>query len=387
VGLLPTIEQTMLVRAALGTRRSGPDELKMVDRTIGALAALPPAAQVAVKGLRPLLARSEGVSTDRFQRDTITALRTGMAREAIRVASVQALVRQALTAVSATGHPFLVLRGLALAETCYPNPVTRHCHDLDLYLPIESRPAIAGALSATGFGVAQDDPSRPPGEERWVHPSGFPVELHTTFFPERYYSLPPEWVWSGATTRPILGIPVRIPAPGDHLVLVLGLASCTPQRSTLRWVTDSWFLLTETADFPWERFLDGMREARLALPVSVMLTYLSDEVGAPVPEEVLRTVRSEAAEAPPLARDIAFFWANALPAGTVRGGREPIGFWSSTWLLGLKLWPSRAYMAHAYPEKRGFMLWWYFRRLARGATKALDARISPRSPIRTTERQ
>lgn len=375
-GLLPSSAQTNLLRAALGTRPLSREEYAGVERSLENLAALPLAERGAAKNLRPLLARSVRSAPNTLPRAMVTSLRTGAAREALRVTSVQQIAGRVLQALSPSGYPFLVLRGLALAETVYPDPVTRHCHDLDLLVSADARDAILGILHTAGFGPAPDDPSRAPGPVRRVHPSGFPIELHTTLFPESYYTLPARDVWDRATTRIVLGVSVLTPTLEDHLVMVLGLASCTAQRRSLRWVTDSWFILAGKTPFDWDRFVTTARDARLCLPLSVMMPYLSDQLGAQIPDRAMDAIRSTAAEALPEARDVALYWAR--PGGADHGGTA--AGWDRLLLFGWRLFPSRGYMAHAYPTRRGPMAWLYLRRLILGLGAAVRARLRVQQP-------
>jgi hypothetical protein len=331
---------------------------------------MPLAERGAAKNLRPLLARSVSAAPDSLSRAMVTSLRTGVAREALRVTSVQQIAGQVLQALSTSGCPFLLLRGLALAETVYPDPLTRHCHDLDLLVSADAQDAIIGILHASGFGSAPDDPSRAPGPVRRVHPSGFPVELHTALFPESYYALPAGDVWDRATTQMVLGVSVLTLTPEDHLVMVLGLASCTAQRRSLRWVTDSWFILAGKTQFDWDRFVTIARDARLCLPLSVLMPYLSDQLGAQIPDMAMDAIRSTAAEASPEARDVALYWAR--PGGAGRGGP---GGGNRLLLFWWRLFPSPGYMAHAYPAKRGPILWLYLVRMALGLGTALRSRL------------
>jgi len=364
-----------LLRIALGPPPADPAIIEAASRTIGALATLPPAGRAAVKSLRPLLGAAWTRLPPGTSRDTITALRTGVAREDMRLRTMGPIVERALAALAATGHPFLLLRGLGLAETVYPEPVDRHCHDLDILVEPGHIEAALAALQGAGFLPGEPDPSRIHQGHRLVHASGLPVELHRDLFPERYYAAPvAEWFADSRTAR-VFGREVAIPAPEHQLVQVLGLASGTPQRHALRWVTDAWFLVDRTADFDWDRFLRAALASRLALPLDTQLHWLAEGLGAQVPAGVLARLRDEAGRAPALARDVALFGlrAGALPDEPRLG--HALSLRDRLTLMRWVVLPSRAYLAHAHGVSPRATLPLYARRMLRALQGA--ARPSP----------
>jgi hypothetical protein len=65
----------------------------------------------------------------------MTVLKTAALREELRTRSYRAIRRRVLQALAAANlHP-IVLKGAALGDLVYPDPVLRHTHDIELLIP------------------------------------------------------------------------------------------------------------------------------------------------------------------------------------------------------------------------------------------------------------
>src|ERR1700746_3766744 len=86
------------------------------------------------------------------------------------------------------GIPTILLKGTALAETVYDNPVLRHCHDIDLLIRDQDMSRAVSLLPSIEF--KEIDPQAEPGSSdcKLEHESGLPLELHTALFKLSYYN-------------------------------------------------------------------------------------------------------------------------------------------------------------------------------------------------------
>ncbi|MGE5927100.1 MAG: nucleotidyltransferase family protein, partial [Gemmatimonadota bacterium] len=155
-----------------------------------------------------------------------------------------------------------------------------------------------------------------------------------------------------ALGRELLGTRVTVLGAADQLVHVCGNAAQSPVRGSLRWVTDAWLLIESDPALDWEVVLRNAERAELALPLSVMLRYLAEELQSPIPGSVVERLDDLARSASPIARDVALYGARAgLPAlalvRRVTGGLRP-RLWALRWLL----FPSPTYLRHAYRGRR-----------------------------------
>jgi len=318
------------------------------------------------KGLRPLL--HHAIATRGWPCDpaVLTVLRTARAREQARMETVARVAQPALQALQDAGVEFALVNGVALAGTVYPDAALRHCHDIDMLMRPEALPAAIAAVERAGFVECTPDDSRPVPAARRVHASGLPLELHVTLLPEPYYSLPVSEVLARTSAHAIWGRTVRTLAPEDQLLHILGLAACTPQRETLRWVCDAHALIRSGQGIEWEQFVRSTVRARLTVPVSILATFLAEAMRLPIPRATLDCLREHATAASPLARDIALAGARAgqddnfALVHSIRSGwaARAMALW---WLV----WPSRAYLRHTAQASHGARALSYARGLVR----------------------
>jgi hypothetical protein len=343
--LLPTQEETALLQVCLAgretaqavwqrwydpTRRSGRSLLK----------------SPAVKKLRPLLfnaVQSHDLPTDK---QGLTFLRTAYLKEELRSAAVRGICRDVLWLLNKEGMAPLVLKGTALAETVYSNPVLRHCHDIDLLLPQGEISRASGLLRRLGFHLSGPAPEARPRSIKMVHESELPLELHSTLFEVPYYESPLPPILSRTHSSTIADVPARILAPPDALLHVCGHASYSAKRPSLRWVSDAWFILMRHSDLDWDLFLDRIRESRLTLPLSVMLRYLATELHAPIPAIFLERLGIAASRAKSMERQLALRGTRSAGQGSLPELFERATSWRDrALLLQWLLVPSPRYLS------------------------------------------
>lgn len=352
--MLPDDAQTTLLRAALVRGEAGTHALDAAASELTRPQLMPAPMRVALRTLSPLLeaAATDGAEAPRFTADSLRVLRMAAARERVRYETVRRLARGLLASLAERDVDAIVLRGVVLAETVYPEPHRRHTHDIDLFVRPSELERAEDAARAAGFTERADDPDRLPGGVRLVHPSGLPVELHTSLFLDALHPAQIDGMHTRLVRRGLLGVQVPTLGAADQLVHICGIASESPVRGSLRWVTDAWLLVRSEPGLDWDAVVHGAETARLTLPLSIMLRYLAEELGSPIPLEVLDRLDVAARNASPIERDVALYGARAgLPAlALVR--RVSGGFRPKVWALGWLLFPSATYLRHAYRGRR-----------------------------------
>jgi hypothetical protein len=380
--MLPDAGQTKLLRAALFRDEAGRRALADVASALERPQRLPPSERLALRSLSPLLecrtavprtaaprtARAVGVESARV-------LRMATARERMRYETVRRLTRALLAAMSGAGIDPILLRGIVLAETVYPEPFRRHTHDIDLFVPPAELQRAEDAARSAGFTERAADPDRLPGGIRLVHPSGLPVELHSSLFLDPLHPAEIPGMTLRARRRELLGADVRTLGAADQLVHICGGASGSPVRGSLRWVADAWLLIDSEPDLDWDVVVRGAEAAHLSLALSAMLRYLAEELDSPIPSHVLDQLDALARDASPLARDVALYGARAgLPAlALIRRARG--GLHSKLWALSWLLFPSAPYLRHAYRGRRLPLPLLYAYRICHHASAALRERL------------
>lgn len=297
----------------------------------------------------PLLARALRRHGLDVPRGILPYLRAAALREELRGVRYRAIAAAALDALLRAGTTPIVVGGAALAGTVYEDWELRHCHDLDLLLRADELRTAVEVLTRTGSTVVPALPERP-ADGLLRHASGLHVALHTRPFSVRYYGGSVERITHPRRVVTIGGVAAPTLAPEAALVHRLGHATYSASRANLHWVTDAWHLVARHPTLDWEDVRRRIEEDRLALPVFVLLRWLSG-FGVPVPRETQAALERSAAAANRAAEDVALGGALAGVRGRMRT------LWSATpsWRARVRLlrWgvaPSFAYLRSRYPD-------------------------------------
>ncbi len=249
-------------------------------------------------GLRRLLSliylrlQERGVTADK---SLTTYLRTARAREQMRTESVRQICEAVLSRLSDAGIAPIVTGGIAAAELVYPEPATRHCHDLDLFLPIERVDAASKVLNETGY-----QPSTRRGASRstrWLSDSsGFQVGLHSVPFRVNAWNVDRDSLIKMSVPDMIAGCDVRILSPEHELLHILCTGLSTGSQHSPCWAADSVFHMRHYGkNLDWNTVVTAARTGGRLLVIRVALDYLATRLRAPVPVEVLHELRSSIA--------------------------------------------------------------------------------------------
>jgi hypothetical protein len=311
--LLPTRTETALLRAAL---LSGPPASAALANWLGAIDGSLNGLWREDLGLPTLLSLlDDGVRRGRIELEAPWRglVRAVASRETARARRVAAACREVLSSLQRGAIPAIVLRGVTLAHTAYERPGLRHCHDLDLLIrPADIVPARETLLD--DGGCAQTGSSL-------LHGSGLPVELHAG--PDAAAApAAVEGVWARCQDRELAGVAALTLHPVDELLWLCAHAVASPRRSS-QWAVDATMLL-RAAPPEWGTTVACAAELRTAAPAALLLGWLKDELGAPIPDQVIAELAGRvdrAAEDELLARARETVGAAAL-LGRVRRGRR-----------------------------------------------------------------
>ena len=289
--LLPTVEQTLLLRACL--HEAGAGAWTALDQRLG-----PQGLGAFLSANRKLLALLHRADLRDGQRLGLAAdLRRRLAaialREDLRSAAFHRGAHSTVRTLTESGLDVLVLRGAALAELAYPAPHLRHCHDLDVL--------VRSADVSRDGDVARD---------------GFEgrATLHRSAFSHPRAQADDGPLWARSRALDLGGHQEMVMAPADLLVHVCGHAYFSESRDSLTWVTDAWFTLASWPDLDWALVAGSAQERNLGVPLALLLGYLRRQLGAPIPPGMVGDLEGQAME--PIDRDIAL----ALAWGTRRAG-------------------------------------------------------------------
>lgn len=329
-GLLPAADETALLEACLhgGARAQRGWARWRAGRPAGAEAICRELA--AARTLMPLLARSAAANGLDLPPEVLAYVRAAALREELRAERFRQIAAEALARLDRAGAPVLVVRGAALAATAYPAWSLRHCHDLDLLVVSDRLAEAAAVLARDGF-ARPEPPHRGRDGTGLRHASGLRIALHARPFAVARYDVAAAAFAGAGRDIAVGGTPARMPVPEATLVHVLGHATYSPSRRSLRWVTDAWHLVAHFTDLDWTDVARRLEAYRLALPVSPLLPWLA-ALGVAIPPPLLAEVRARAATAGGADEDVAI--ASALAALTGDIG----ALWrSASWPARLRL--------------------------------------------------
>jgi len=321
----------------------------------------------------PLLLRSATRNGLELDRDEVARLKARRLAESRRRERFLRILAEVLSILHAAHLDFLLVKGAALAEGVYPDPVLRHAHDIDVLLPeadlVRARDALVGA------GGRFSEVTSSSGHQALVHASRLPVMLHSRAFDRSDWPVPFGVFDADARQVHVAGAAVRVPAP-HHALLHVSVQGLAAGRSVaaLRWVCDAWHLAPRLAPADWDRLVRTAVAHGLAAPLALALTYLADAMHVVLPRSALSALTDHARlHALTTARDLVPRLQDA-PRDLSRLMATDLG-WPARLRIGWCLaMPSRSYMSHrpgAGPSPPG---WAYLARAGRwltGRTSAL----------------
>jgi len=265
------------------------------------------------QNLAPLLLWTLKQRTDPLD-PALAAQLAPLQAQARQVAARYALLKTTRAHVNATlaaaGIPALWLKGAALAETVYPQPVLRPMGDLDVLVPFERRAEALVALKAAGYADEPRDPLAaqvaaflPPDETHHHYNlvggpgGGVRVELHfrvaQTILPDLAAL---EWFWSQAaeaTDRQGNPLGFQTLRPEAHLLYLCAHALLQHGEAHLGLLhLYDLHLLATVYDLDWALIVERAAILRWTYPVERALTLAAEYFGTPVPAWVPEQLRA-----------------------------------------------------------------------------------------------
>lgn len=357
--LLPTPEQTLLLRACLLSGEAGHQAGEAWLRQKQELGDI--LKEEGIKGLFPLLFSAfqrNGVTVDIA---FLTILRTASLREELRAKTYRRICREVLSTFATAGIPLIILKGAVLADTVYANPALRHSHDIDILLAEPDPSHAVRLLSSLGFVPLRQAVDPEWQDLQFVHESGLPLVVHRQPFCLPLYNATTADLWTRSHRQIIADIPASILSPPDQLLHVCGHAASCTSRESLRWVCDAWLLMTRYPNLDWDTLLDSAQRSHLALLLSVTLRYLAEELQAPIPSAFLDRLYMAASRASTIEREIALWGARAGTRGRFKTLLHLSDDWRSRcFVLKWIFLPSPAYLYSMQQFRPSWRLPFYY---------------------------
>jgi hypothetical protein len=359
--VLPSQEQTRLLQACLWPGERGREAWVTWSGAIGDPANFLRQDKDGVKGLLPLLFDSLQKNGASVAGEFRTYLRTAYLRDELRSRTYSRICRNVIETLAKAGVRTALLKGAALAETCYSSPALQHAHYLDLLIKDHDRCAAVETLRRLDFSGAAGPLSPRSQSIELVHVSGLPLVLHGRLFKLPFYSVDMEKLWERSRTEMISGAPVRLLSPHDNLFHVCGSVLDVECHESLRWVCDAWFLIGRYPDLDWSTLFDCARRSQMVLPLLITTGYLKAALDAPVPAEFLSGLQSAAYETEVVAREAALYALQTNAKGGLKKIAQSCDDWATrAFVFKWALFPSASYLREIHEVSWPLLLPLYY---------------------------
>lgn len=359
--VLPAPDHTWLLRACLHSAESSRQAWETYHGRVGDPKKAMKRDRWGRKELAPLLLIALQRNSVVADEPVLTYLRTAYLREELRTKTYRRILRDVLLTLAAEGVPHIVLKGAALADTVYDDPTLRHCHDINILLQEADACRAASLLPSLGFAPSGERLDPWPRPITLIHESGLPLHLHRRLFCVTHYDVPSEDLWARSQTGTVAGVPTRILSPADNLLHVCIQACTYSGREAPRWVSDAWHIVARYPNLDWSVLSECALRNHLALPLSVTLHYLAEELHAPVPATMLDRLCDAASQTDAMRGEATLATALAGTGLSLKSLVRMTGGWRPR-LIVMKwiLFPSRDYLRSAYHVGHSWLLPFYY---------------------------
>ena len=223
---------------------------------------------------------------------------------ALQMAEKYQMIKSVLSLLKVRQIDFLVLKGPAIAEACYPEPSLRYFTDLDLLARPADRERIDIALRELGYrleaGHIDPLPRLIPQtvldhHTRYEHDQiKFPVEVHwEDILIDDLVPRDLPGMWHRAMPVSIEGVAVKILSLEDHLLHLCAHAHHHRFENLYR-VTDLLFILRDRYDqIDWGQFCETVALEEAQVPVYYSFCLVNDLYGVSLPEDLMAQLKPD----------------------------------------------------------------------------------------------
>lgn len=274
-----------------------PERTRALAETITDWNALADAAEY--HGLAAILYRAlERTCLSLVPEDVLARLRTDDRDSARRNLILTTQLLALLDAFQAEGIAVLPLKGPALAESLYPDPLLRPFSDLDILVRGQDVPAAVRALTREGYTLKPHLARLPLRTQMRLdfqllfhHPRKADVDIQWETAPEDFpFRFDTSLLWRSRSSIQIAGQPVPI-LSGESLLLFLCVHGAKHMWSRLQWLGDLARLVSSPLD--WALALSLAAEAKCERPLLLGLLLAHQMLDAPVPPAILQRARAQ----------------------------------------------------------------------------------------------
>ena len=200
----------------------------------------------------------------------LTILRSAYVREELRDKTYRQILSTVVARSRSAGVDVILLNGAALAHSVYPNPVLRHCHNIDLYCAATCTQQVATVLLNIGFQQAHDSAQT----TEFRHASGLPAEVHQRLLGMGDINCKFATIHSRATILEIDKNRIRVLAPEDCLLQLCAHTLGKDDLPNPVVTCDAWLLIKREPELDWDLLRHRAEMLNLENNLEMLLAYL-----------------------------------------------------------------------------------------------------------------
>ncbi|MBW1790041.1 MAG: nucleotidyltransferase family protein [Deltaproteobacteria bacterium] len=223
--------------------------------------------------------------------DLNATLRAAYLWEEQRSRSVLDICRKALDLLAAENIPIILLRGLP-AIRLYEEPALRHCGSINFLIPKDHLPQAMDLLIRTGFQATNRQQPAMAGGVQLLHESGLPLNLYVSPFFSPYTGGNHCHAWRRSELWAEGALKGRVLNKGDALLHLCCHLFFGAGSSAYDWVLDAYTILSACSGNDLDLLEDTARKNHLETVLTVMLGWLAETLGAPVPDKFINGLRN-----------------------------------------------------------------------------------------------
>lgn len=264
-------------------------------------AALPALRKHALLGLARARLRESG--PEDCPEDVARVIEEGFAVATMQMQTQLRGMLHVLELLGRAGIDVLVVKGLAVAHTVYPDPSLRLFGDLDLVAREADWTRVHQVLVENGFvareGLSTPAPKLIPGAvvqelKYWHEAEQLLIEVHfEDFLYAGLAARDAQGFWDRSRWVEVEGFSLRVLSPEDQLVHLCAHLHYDGAKR-LNWFSDLAIILRDRAQaLDWPRVLAVVRTEEAEVPFYYALRYVSELLGVCLPEGILDAVRPD----------------------------------------------------------------------------------------------
>jgi hypothetical protein len=203
---------------------------------------------------------------------------------------------EALEALSRAGIPFMFIKGASRVALDPDAQRGRVSHDIDVLVGKQDmRAAFAVLLDGGWQATSGAGPLRLGAQAETCRAMNFlkgafgDIDLHSLAYqPVHANEADEAALWSRSVPAVLGGVHARAPAVSDRIALAIAHGALDAHTHS-DWLVDvNGFVRNGRPD--WRDLLDTLRARRICVPAASALSYLAQEISAPVPADILREI-------------------------------------------------------------------------------------------------